>query len=59
MTERGFYIGIDIDDSYAVTSFYSAGMKEPATVSMIAGGEVFQVPVQIAKKKGIVAIKEA
>lgn len=53
MTERGFYIGIDIDDSYAVTSFYSAGMKEPATVSMIAGGEVFQIPVQIAKKKGI------
>jgi len=53
VTERGFYIGIDIDDSYAVTSFYSAGMKEPATVSMIAGGEVFQIPVQIAKKKGI------
>ena len=53
MTERGFYIGIDIDDTYAVTSFFAAGMKEPATVSMIAGGEVFQIPVQIAKKKGI------
>ena len=53
MTERGFYIGIDIDDAYAVTSFYSVGMKEPATVSMIAGGEVFQIPLQIAKKKGI------
>lgn len=53
MAERGFYIGIDIDDAYAVTSFFTNGMKEPATVSMVAGSEVFQIPVQITKKKGI------
>lgn len=53
MTGQGFYIGIDIDDDYAVASFFNVGMKEPATVSMVAGSEVFQIPVRIAKKKGI------
>lgn len=53
MADRGFYIGIDIDDTYAVTSFFSTGMKDVATVSMVAGSEVFQIPVQITKKKGI------
>ena len=51
MAERDFYIGIDIDDVYAVTSFFSADMKEPATISMVAGSEIFQIPVQIARKK--------
>lgn len=53
MAERSLYIGIDIDDTYAVTSFFTTGMKEPETVSMVAGSEVFQIPVQITKKKGI------
>ena len=53
MAERGFYIGIDIDDSYAVTSYFATGMKDVATVSMVAGSEVFQIPTQITKKKGI------
>lgn len=53
MAEQGFYIGIDIDDTCAVTSFFKVGMKEPATVSMVAGSEVFLIPVQITKKKGI------
>ena len=50
MAESSFYIGIDIDDKYAVTSYYSAGMKEPATVSMVTGSEVFQIPVLITRK---------
>ena len=53
MAERGFYIGIDIDDTYAVTSFFTTGMNDVATVSMVAGSEVFQIPVQITKKKGM------
>ena len=53
MEDRGFYIGIDIDDTYAVTSYFSAGMTEPATVSMVAGSEVFQIPVRITKKKDL------
>lgn len=50
MAEHGVYIGIDIDDSYAVVSYLAADAKEPETVSMIAGKEVFQIPVQIAKE---------
>lgn len=53
MAVQDFYIGIDISDKYAVISFFEQGMKEPSTVSMIAGSEVFQIPVQIAKKKGM------
>ena len=53
MEDRGFYIGIDMDDAYAVTSYFAVGMKEPATVSMIAGSEVYQIPVQITKKKSL------
>ncbi len=52
VANRGFYVGIDMDDEYAVASFYETGMKEPATVSTIAGSEVFQIPMQIAKKAG-------
>ena len=53
MAERGFYVGIDIDDTYAVASFYEDGIKEPATVSMKAGSEVFQIPLQVVKRKGL------
>lgn len=51
MAKRGFYVGIDIDDRYAVVSFYEDGMKEPATVSMKPGTEVFQIPLQIGRSK--------
>lgn len=53
MAERGFYVGIDLDDTYAVVSFYEDGVKEPATVSMQAGSEVFQIPLCVGKKKGL------
>lgn len=46
-------MGIDIDDKNAVVSVYQSGMKEPETVSTIAGGEVFQIPVALIKKRGI------
>lgn len=51
MTEQAFYIGIDIDDTYAVASFFTTGMKEPETFSMVTGSEVYQIPVKITKKK--------
>lgn len=47
MKECGFYIGIDIDDTYAVTSYFVAGMKEPATVSMVDGNDEFQIPLVV------------
>ncbi len=53
MTEQIFYVGIDIDDTYAVVSFYTTGMKEPETLSMVTGSEIYQIPVSIARKEGI------
>ncbi len=48
-----YYIGIDMDDQNAVISFFQSGMKEPETVSLVAGSEVFQIPLLLMKKRGI------
>lgn len=53
MVEHSFYVGIDIDDSNAVITYYQAQMSEPETLSPIAGSEIFQIPVLLAKKKGV------
>lgn len=51
--ENQFYLGIDLDDDNAVISFFQMNMKEPETVSTVAGSEVFQIPMLLTKKKGI------
>ena len=51
--ENHFYLGIDLDDWNAVVSYYELNMREPETFSATAGSEVFQIPVAIAKKRGI------
>lgn len=51
--ENYYYLGIDLDEQNAVISFFQQNMKEPETVSTIAGGERFQIPLLLAKKKGI------
>lgn len=51
--DNHFYIGIDLDDENAVISYYELNMKEPETLSTVAGSEVFQIPVLLTKKKGI------
>ena len=43
MAER--YIGIDLNDKYAMISFYTQEMSEPNTISMVTGSEVYQIPV--------------
>ena len=50
MTER--YVGIDINEKYAIVSYYAEGMPEPGTFSMVAGGDAYQVPLCLYKKKG-------
>lgn len=47
------YFGIDINDRYAMISYYQLNMNEPETLSTIAGGEVFQIPTLLAKRKGV------
>ncbi len=46
------YIGIDLNEKYAMVSYYRKGMKEPGTLSMVAGSEVYQIPLCMAKKRG-------
>lgn len=51
--DNRIYLGIDLDDLNAVVSCYELNKKEPETVSTVAGSEVFQIPVILAKKKGL------
>lgn len=44
-------IGIDLNDKFAMISYYQLNMKEPETVSPIAGGENYQIPTILAKRK--------
>lgn len=51
--KAGVYLGIDINDRYAMVSYYQKNMSEPENVSTIAGSEVFQIPTILGKKKGV------
>lgn len=51
MAER--YIGIDLNEKYAMISYYTSGMSEPVTFSLVTGSEVYQIPVCVSKKRGI------
>lgn len=50
---NSYYIGIDLNDNYAMVSFFQQNMKEPETVSTVAGSEVFQIPLVLARRKSI------
>jgi len=47
------YVGIDLNDRYAMISYYQLNMDEPETVSTIAGSEIYQIPTLLAKRKGL------
>lgn len=47
------YLGIDINDKYAMVSYYQTNMNEPETVGTVAGSELFQIPLVLAKRKEI------
>lgn len=45
------YLGIDLNDRYAMVSYYQLNMNEPETLSTIAGSEKYQIPTLLAKRK--------
>lgn len=47
------YIGIDINDKFAMISYFQSNMDEPETVGTVAGSEVFQIPLILAKRKDL------
>lgn len=51
--KQPYFLGIDLNERYAMISFYQLNMSEPETVSMIAGSEIYQIPMVIGKKKNI------
>lgn len=48
-----FYIGIDINDEYAMISSFQKKNDEPETVSTVAGSERFQIPTLLSKRPSI------
>ncbi len=53
MEKKKLYIGLDVGTKYAMISCYTVDMKEPETISKVAGSEVFQIPFLLYKRKGI------
>lgn len=53
LNKNEYYLGIDLNDQYAMISYYQLNMNEPETVSTVAGSQLYQVPVILAKRKGI------
>ena len=52
MEKTSYYLGIDLDNDNAVISYFQLNMKEPETVSTVAGSEVYLIPLILAKKHG-------
>ena len=44
------YLGIELNDSYAMVSYMQPNMEEPETVSTIAGSENYRIPTLLAAK---------
>ena len=51
--ELAVYYGLDINDKYAMISYLQLNMDAPATISTVAGSEVFLIPLYIAKRRGM------
>ncbi len=49
--ENKCYLGIDLTEQSAMISYYQLNMREPETVSPIAGSEAYQIPMLLAKRK--------
>lgn len=47
------YLGIELNDTYAMISYYQRNMKEPVTVSTIAGSTMYQIPTLLAKRRNM------
>ncbi len=53
MEREPYYLGIDLNDDYAMVSCYQPGNKEPETVSTVAGSEIYHIPALLAKRRNL------
>lgn len=51
--QEGLYLGLDLTNRYAMISLYELHMSEPQTISTVMGSENYQIPMHLAKKKGL------
>ena len=49
--ENKCYLGVDLTNQMAMISYYQLNMREPETVSPIAGSGIYQIPLLLAKRK--------
>ena len=47
------YLGIELNDLYAMVSYMQPNMEEPETVSTIAGSENYRIPTLLARRKNV------
>lgn len=50
--QKGFYIGIDLNDDWTQIGYYTEGMQEPETVSLVAGEEYYRIPTVLCQMPG-------
>lgn len=46
-------LGIDLNDEFAMVSYFQSNMGEPDTVSTTAGSEIYQIPAVLAKRQNL------
>lgn len=52
-SRKKYVIGIDFSQDVAMISYWKEGEAEPVTMSTVAGSEAYQIPILLAKKRGI------
>lgn len=52
-SKRAYDIGIDFSQGVAMISYWREGEEEPVTMSTVAGSEAYQIPILLAKKRGM------
>lgn len=53
MKENNYYVGIDLQEDFAMVGYFSENQTEPQTMSTIAGSEDYQIPLLLVKRTGI------
>lgn len=51
--KKEYYLGIDLNDDYAMISYFQSNMSEPETAATIAGSEMYRIPAILARRKNL------
>ncbi|MCM1282261.1 MAG: DUF5716 family protein [Muribaculaceae bacterium] len=51
--KKTYDLGIDLNDAFAMVSYYQPDMDEPDTVSAVAGSELYHIPAILARRQNL------